>query len=486
MSEAASPPKTRTSLVPEDREKVRKSWRAWGLYLAFLVLFTWVYIFLGAGVILRPSTEAVENLQKPYIEAVYRNAAAVEKSKEEAGAVSAGVKGLFPYQTNGVVEPLFPWLARGLSDFPPDELLEKGRWANLFLCCGLLVLMGVGAARAFSFTGAAAMLMMGGFGIILERSAYFTPDALYNLLVLVAWMCSLSLIRQNHLWLYAVLGVLLGFIYLVRPPIWPLLLAFILVSILRTFGEWYRRRREVEESKLWLNSNQLVGFAMLVTAFILITGPRLSYASTTFGYPFHSFSSLALWMDSSAEVMRATQEMRDRSPEATVAWTERPGLVSFTKENGVSGLWSRAMEGAQEQIRNSVIGRQGGILLYGLFVFLVIAIMHRWAVWRQNKEIWKVRGTSARWMLAFLVVGVFLNLLFVGLGNQVTPNSAATTAMFLPMLMTFVWIAERYRRQLQRTHLADVVNLVYCGLMVLPILWISFRIFSAVRVALLA
>lgn len=486
MSESKGRVVADESFGTEDRVHVRKSWRSWSLYLAFLVLFTWVYIFLGAGVILRPSTAAVENLQKPYIEAVYRNASSLESSEEETQEISSRVTSLFPYQINGVVEPLFPWLAQGLAKYPPAELLERGRWANLFLCCGLLVLMGVGAARAFSFTGAAAMLMMGGFGIILERSAYFTPDALYNLMILVCWLCSMSLVRQNQLWMYGVFGILLGIVYLIRPPVWPLLLAFILVSVMRTLTVWYLRRRKVEEPNLWLNSNQLVGFAILTTAFLLVTGPRLSYASMTFGDPFYSFSSLSTWMDSPQEVVRTSQEMIDRNVEEPIPWLERPGLISFYRENGFARTWSRASEGARDQLKNSVIGRQGGILLYSFLVFLSIALIHRWIVWKRKEQIWKVRGTSARWMLVLLVMGVSFNLMFVGLGNRVTPNNVATTALFLPMLMTFIWIAERYRRQLQRTQVAGTVNLVYCGLMVLPILWISFRIFSAVRVALLA
>lgn len=330
------------------------------------------------------------------------------------------------------------------------------------------------------------MLMMGGFGIILERSAYFTPDALYNLLILLAWLCSLSLIRQNQLWLYASLGVLLGLIYLTRPPVWPLVGAFLIVSLVRTVAEWFRRRKDTDEASPWTNSNQLVGFAMLVTAFILVTGSRLGSASSTFGYPFHSYAGVAVWMESADEAIRFHQQLADAGEEARPAWAERPGLFRFVRENGIAATRERAVTGAREQIANSVIARQGGVILYSFFVFLVIALIHRWTVWRQKDEIWKVRGTSARWMLFFLAAGVSLNLLLVGIGNQVTPNNVMTTAIFLPMLMTFIWIAERYRRQLQRTSLSGVVNLAYCGLMVLPILWITFRVLKSVHTALQA
>jgi hypothetical protein len=55
------------------------------------------------------------------------------------------------------------------------------------------------------------------------------------------------------------------------------------------------------------------------------------------------------------------------------------------------------------------------------------------------------------------------------------------TALFLPILLTFIWISERYRRQLQRTRYEILANRIYSGLMVIPIGWISFRIFQAIQ-----
>jgi hypothetical protein len=224
--------------------------------------------------------------------------------------------------------------------------------------------------------------------------------------------------------------------------------------------------------------------AILATAFILITGPRLSHANTQFGYPFHSYSDFSVWTDSPEEAQQFARQMSERAGSDPTPWRERPGILPFLDNHSGKELWDRAYQGAKDQLSNSVIGRQGGIILYGFFVFVVVAALHRWAVWRQTEQIWKVRGTSARWMLLFLLVGILLTLFHVGVGNRVIPNNSMTTALFLPMLMTFIWIAERYRRQLQRTSLAAVVNLVYCGLMTLPILWISYRVLSAVRSAL--
>jgi hypothetical protein len=47
--------------------------------------------------------------------------------------------------------------------------------------------------------------------------------------------------------------------------------------------------------------------------------------------------------------------------------------------------------------------------------------------------------------------------------------------------VTFIWIAERYRRQLQRTQYAVLVNRVHGLLMAGAILWITLRIVLSVR-----
>ncbi len=367
------------------------------------------------------------------------------------------------------------------SSQPPDELFLSGKWFNLILSCVLMVLLGLAAARAFSFVGSAAIILMGGFGVILERSAFFSPDAVYYLLVVLTWLCGLSLIRQNRLWLYAVFGIFLGLTFLARPPVWPMVTAFLVVSLIRSIFEFLRSKKPDEPDSGWVNSNQLVGFAMLVTAFLIVAGPRLSFSNERFGSPIHSYQNYFVWMNDGAEAARFQQAFPDKETLGTLSWLTRPGLPKYVRENGAGALLSRATEGAAEQLKSSVLGRSGWILFYGFFVFLVVAVIHRIAMRHQNEEVWRVRGASARWMLLFILLMTVLTLFYSGVGNSVIPGNPVTTALFIPLLLTFIWIAERYRRQLQRSNYAKMVNRVYMGLMILPIVWISIRIVTAIQ-----
>lgn len=458
----------------------RKSPVLWVAFLSVLVLYAWAYSYLGAILILETNTVRTEQPQAGFIDAVYQSAPIRSGLNPGESSISSAFTRAFPQYTDGIVDPLFPWLMRGSSTEPPDVVFERGKWMNFILSGSLLILFSLAAAKAFSFSGAAAILLMGGFGIILERSAYFSPDALYYLLLVLTWLCALSLIRQNSLWLYGVFGLLLGLSYLAKPLVWPIVLGFVVVSILRSLWSAVASRKNRGSDGLWSSANQLVGFAMMIAAFLLVTGPRLSYANTAFGDPFHSYQKYFVWFDTPGEAMRFQQENPGSAELSALTLGERPGLIRFVKENGWGSLGRRSWEGALAQVKSSVLGRSGWILIYGFFVFVVIAGLHRWAVTHQNEQVWLVRGTSAPWMLLFLGTVVGVTLFYTGVGNPVIPYNAMTTSLFLPILVTFIWISERYRRQMQRSHFAKMVNHVYAVLMAGPILWITVRIVMAV------
>lgn len=456
-----------------------KSFARWAIYLSALSLYAWAYGYFGAILIYEVNTDRTSRPQADFIDAVYR-AASLDTGDERASILGDFTRA-FPRYTDGIVDPLLPWLMRSWADLPPDVVFEAGKWLNFLLAASLLAAFAVAAARAFSFSGAAAIVLMGGFGVILERSGYFSSDALYFLLIVLTWLCALSLIRQNLLWLYGVFGVLLGLSYLTKPLVWPIVVGFVAVSVVRSLWMGMRSRRHVEENELWSPSNQMVGLAMTVAAFLLVTGPRLSYAATTYGDPFHNYLKYSIWLDTPGEATTFQQAHPGRAELAAIPPGETPGLLRFLREKGPAALAERGFTGAMAQVKSSILGRGGWILVYGLVVFVAVATIHRIAAVHQEDEVWRVRGTSAPWMLLFLGTVGGITLFYAGIGNPVLPYNVMTTSLFLPILVTFIWIAERYRRQLQRTQYAVLVNRVHGLLMAGAILWITLRIVLSVR-----
>ncbi|MCG8602228.1 MAG: hypothetical protein MI807_18935 [Verrucomicrobiales bacterium] len=470
---------TGESTTLRNSAKKRKGWK-WAFFLLFLLVFAWAYTYLGILVTAQNTTRA-DGIQEKYIEAAYRTAAFEKGRFDSDVSITARFTRLFPQVTDGFVSPLWPWLVSNYADAPPDQLFEKGKRLNILLSCCAFVLIGLAAANAFSFSGASALILMGGFGVILERSAYFTADALYLLLFVFAWLCALSLIRQNLLWLYGVFGTLLGLTILAKSPVWPVLAGFLITSLIRAAtGAFSGRRKREKIDSLWSDANQVVGLAILATAMLLVVGPMMSYSAKEHDSALHNVTGLTLWLDTPADAARFQQAVEENGI-ASIPKEERPGAIPFVRENGIRTLLSRAWTGALNQFQSSMLGRKGWILLYTFFVFVVVAAIHRWAIWKQNEETWLVRGTSARWMLLFLLLTMAFSLFHAGIGDPVIESNAIIPALFLPLLLTFIWISERYRRQLQRTGFANLVNRVYLALMILPITWISFRIFDSIQ-----
>ncbi|MEM7697375.1 MAG: hypothetical protein AAF236_03115 [Verrucomicrobiota bacterium] len=455
--------------------------------MTFLIFFVFAYIYLGSILILQEDRPVSGTVQQDYLDIVYQSELENEQIDGAQISVNASLTRLFPYYTDGELGPFWPWLMRPYSDLPPPDLLKRGQWINLFVTCSLLVFLGIAAANAFSFPGAIAILSIGGFGILLERSTYFSPDAFYYLTIVLVWLCVLTLIRRNQLWHYALLGALLSVAYLLKPMIWPIIVGFLIVSLGRTLGYWIRYRRQADlnvSEDTWNPTNQLVGFAMLVTAFVLIAGPSFSFANERFGSPFHAYSKYSVWMDSpeEAELFRMNHPSRDEL--LAIADEDRPSLSNLIDRLGWGGVLGRASEGAANQISGSALSRTGWLLAYGLAIVVIAALFHRWVTKRQSQEIWQLRGTHAFWMLLFAGIVTFLTLGYTGIADPVIRGHPMTTSLFVPIWLTFIWIAERYRRQLQRSRFGILVNRVYLALLSIPIGWVCWRVFQALRIPL--
>lgn len=456
--------------------------QGWILFGIFLMAYAWAYAYLGSILVLEKNVNRTDNIQADYIDAVYQTAALGTDSDEVKHSFTARYTRLLPQYTDGSVDPLLPWLLQGYAHQSPDELFQSGKWLNLILSGSLLIILGLAAARSFSFLGAAALILMGGFGVVLERSTFFSSDALYCLLMVLTWLSALSLIRQNSLWLYGVFGILLGITFLAKAMVWPVALGFVLVSLARSLVRAFRPRNAEERDDLWIPSNQLVGFAILLASFLIVAGPRMSYANERFGSATHAYQNYFVWMDTPTQSAQFQADFPSRKELDRLVPGEKPGLRSYLQTHGYRELATRAGLGALSQLRSSALGRAVWILLYGFIVFLIIAGIHRWVMTKQSLEIWRVRGTSARWMLLFLVLVCAMAFGYAGFGTPVIPAHPLVTALFMPILVTFIWIAERYRRQVQRSQYALLVNRVYIVLMWIPILWMSFRIVQGLRI----
>ena len=468
-------------------------WKGWARFLIFLIVFAGIYSWFGTRLIYRTNLDPSRLGQQEYLDAVYRSKLQKKNNiPEKAGnrGISSALSRTLPGFVEGRIEPLWPWLLSFTEDTVPHLLFRKGKWVNLIVCGAALILFGLVAAKSFSFFSATSILLIGGLGILLDRAVLFRADLFSFLLTAMVWICILSLIRHDTLWKYGVLGVLTGFLFLSNAFFWPMIVSLMFTLVLRTVfsrGEETAAGRTL--SRFSNAPNQIVGLAVAVTAFMVVTGPRLSFADTNFGNAFHRYDDWTMWLNSPEEANQFIKAHPDKATLNAIPPEERPGILNFLRDKGADALWDRCRQGVKEQFAFLFPGKlyaessarilywdPGWWLVYFVFIFGFIGSIHRLAAFRKKNQVWRVGGTSARWVLLFAVTTVLITLVWMGIGNKANHDSSITASLYLPILLTLIWITERFRRQLQRTRDAALVNRINFWGMLLPTAFIVVRI----------
>jgi hypothetical protein len=466
--------------------------RAWAAFGAFLIGYAWLYFFLGTHLIHQTNRDRLNWDQQHNIVMSLR---ALEREGQPIGpgeSVTAALWRSFPHYTDGVVNPLWPWIAARFATEDHEAFFARGKWFNLILTGSFLLALGLITARSFSIPSAITILLVGGLAAMLPRSVYFQPEPVYFICFFLAWVCALSLLRRNTLWMYGTLGALLGLSYLAKTSIQAFVLAFIGVTALRCVAEWWRGRRLRVDTPptgdQWSVPNHFIGLAVLAMAFFATTGARLSYANEAFGDPFHSYPGYWMWMDDFAEGADFMQRYPNAEALAKLPAVQKPSAGNYLKQHTPAEVLERLRHGTMEKMEDFLApsewrksGREllpfRGWLLCALGLSLAaMAGMRTWAMRQRDRWVWPVTSQSARWMLLFAAGTFAISALAFGFYEPIGKGDRFLLALFLPVVVTLVWVAERFRRQLQRTDLAVWANRVYFGIQALIVTAVAIRI----------
>ncbi|MCB1091149.1 MAG: hypothetical protein KDL87_06445 [Verrucomicrobiae bacterium] len=488
-----SPP---SSGAPTSGARPSPDWRAWAAFGGFLIIYAWLYFFLGTHLIHQTNQDRLNWDQQHNIVMSLRS---LEREKQPIGpgeSVTAALWRSFPHYTDGVVNPLWPWIAARFATEDHEAYFVRGKWFNVILTGVFLLGLGLVAARAFSIPAAMAILLTGGLAAMLPRAPYFQPEPVYYLCFFLAWVCALSLMRRNSLWMYGVLGLLLGLSYLAKTSIQAFALAFIGVTTLRCLVEWWRGRKRVAGTPAigdqWNVANHFIGLAVLAMTFLGTTGARLSYANEAFGSPFHSYPGYWMWMDDFQQGADFMQRYPNAEALAKLPAVEKPSAGNYLKRHSMAEVVERLRHGTMEKMGDFLAPKEWrksgrelvpfrGWLLGAVGLALaVMAGMRWWAKRQKERWIWPVVSQSARWMLLFAAGTFVISALAFGFYEPIGKGDRFMLGLYLPVVVTFIWVAERFRRQLQRTDLARWANRAYFGILGLVILAVGARMIQLV------
>lgn len=365
---------------------------------------------------------------------------------------------LWPTRTDGVVNPLWPWLASAFHTESERRFFVRGKWVNLtvtaFFMTGLILVL---AARGWSLGSLTALLLAGGLGALLPRAVFFQPEPLYYIFFFLSWMVAISLLFRNPWWGYPVLGVLLGLAWLAKTSAMPLLLLFLAVSGLRFFQQLLWPQLAPAALRSWSWRRHLAGIALALIAMGAVIAPRAHHAWSTYGDPFHSWPSYWMWQESfSEESVPFMVQYGSREALRNLAPENRPSFRNYVAEHGWERFRERLWEGSREAWQRFVFPEQRWrdrlnyrpwrepLLFRGFYLAAPFALaMVLWVLVPKRRRPWFELVFGG----LFVVGGLIGYTMAYGWYEPIGRGDRFMLSLYLPLLYSGYLAVERLRRE---------------------------------------
>ncbi|SKB01279.1 hypothetical protein SAMN02745166_03355 [Prosthecobacter debontii] len=352
------------------------TWLRWLVFGLILGALGTGYVQLAEKDILSISERQLSPLETRHLSLAEATAEDLRPDFRES--VSAPLKKLAPHRTDGLIQPLSPWLAAWMLDPDhPKESLAYITWFRTGLTASCLILLGLACMRFFALPATLLVVTLTGFHGWAETLSHFTGATLFQLFFLLTWLGCVYGLQRNSLWVYGAVGVFGGLAYLSQDRILPLLVTFILVTSLRAFWGWLSAHwRLGEGTTLWLRDNHLFGLILLVAAFCAVSGPRLTEAHQKFGDAAFQYVDHIRWLDTPAEGEAWIEAHPDRSSLKKVPALERPTARLYFQSHASEQVQGRLLSGLG-RVMTQWQGH-GGEALAVLLVLLIVTVLACW------------------------------------------------------------------------------------------------------------
>ena len=377
-----------------------------------------------------------------------------------------------PHRTDGVVAPLWPWVAarlttpghtyREMEVLPQDrELFTKGKWANVAIVLVFLWALGLVLARSFRPAAAVTVLLLGGFGALIPRAVYFQPEPLYFILFFLTWVCAVKLLLKNDLWLHALFGLLGGLAYLAKTSVEPLVLGWFAISGLRFLRDLLRKEDDPLAEQHWTCRNHFLGVLVFAFAWLAVTAPRYASAYERWGDPRFSYPAAWMWMDNYKDCFDWMGRHPDKSSLEAIPPEEKPSLANYLKTHGTDQVKQRLIEGTGQKVSRwlapkivkpkkegpfsgwkVLLDRRGYYLGAAAALTMAAALL----VWSRRKEVDRMGLSlpSGAWAAMLFTGGTAIGYtLLYGWYDPIGRGDRFMLSLYLPLVFCLVWAAER-------------------------------------------
>lgn len=485
---------TRPAVVPPARP-ANAAWLRlgrWVLVFALLGLVSAAYLRIGSLLITQTNHTDQDILggdQKNNIALALKTRD--DLSPDFSKGVSEPIKDWFPHRTDGVVNPLWPWVAAWLADeshvpSADNEVSEadraffnRGRNFHVGWTLGALIMIGIAAARSLSLPATLNVVLLVGFGALLPRAAYFQPEPLFFVLFLATWVTCLQALHRNGLWIHAVMGVFGGLAYLAKGSVQPLLMVYVAISTARWAWGWIETWRGRDGgTTLWLRRNHWLALIMMSFFFLMTAGPRLVYSAKTFGDPFHSFPGYWMWFDDFKDAYAWMGKHNTKAALEAMPKSERPSFANYASTHTPEQMWSRLIDGTKVKIGEllappttlrgtkqpkpwkGVLEWRGWYLGGLVCIFAGLAIALRWRCPPPVNAAQRLHPETAAKTL-FVLAAVAGYSLAYGWYTPIGRGDRFMLSLYAPLVVSLVWAGESMLRRAQRRQCAGWIPHAY-------------------------
>jgi hypothetical protein len=348
----------------------------WTLVIVALVLFGWLYVWLAGILIATTNPDPRRQDQKHNMRQALLTRPLIHP--DWSRGIGQGISTWLPHRTDGVVAPLWPWIAAHFAagdhvidpetfdvNTPADmAFFQRGKWVNVAITGVFLGLVVLTCARRFSVLATVNLMVLAGLGALLPRAVYFQPEPLYLCLYFLCWVIALTMFESNPLRHYALFGLVCGLTYLTKTSIQPLVAAWFLAMGVRFAGCALPGRWKASTER-WHPRHHVIGTLVCAVCFLLVTAPRLSFAYERWGRPFFSYPEVWMWMDDFEEHgKRWMAEHPDKASLDAVPKDEWPSPSNYHRTHTTDQIRERLSHGIREKVGNFLApqptGKNGG------------------------------------------------------------------------------------------------------------------------------
>ena len=447
----------------------------WAVLFACLIFFAWCYMraFPRQG----PTWDNVF----PEHERLYLNAAIETRhdlTPDFSKSVSQPLNDWLPHRTDGMVRPLWPWLAAwnvraeqprsdGVLSSDDYHVLRSGKRWLMGLSLGFLLMLGLAAARAFSVPAALLTILTIGFGVLLPSAAEFSPDVLFQILFLLTWVCCVAALKRNSLWLYGMIGFFSALANLTLPSATTLVLVFIFVSTLRwLWGMILAYWSQEGGTTLWVWRNHWLGMILLVVCHLISVGPMLSHSKEKLGDAAPFFWR---WFDDENAMRQWTAAHQTRESLQAVPASELPSYANYLESHAPDAVSERLRQGGMKMIESLLqwpwsldsLPHERGVFVMALASVLILLMLIIWFVAPRAAHAGQALHPETAPLVFFTVLAFVVCTLDFGWDMPVMTWGTRHLALYPPLVLCLLWASEALVNRARRRQMRLPVFVVY-------------------------